>query len=255
MSPSFPLHFLVDHLDELLGSRQIADYCPNGLQVEASNRVSRVATGVSISQSLIAAARDWGAQMLIVHHGLFWKNENPRLTGIKGQRIRQLYEANISLLGYHLPLDMHAQLGNNAQLGKLLGIAIEGSFWEYHDQELGRYGTLETPVDAEVFAQQLGALLHREPLLIKGGNHPIRTVGWCSGGSQEGIEAAARLGLDAYISGEISEPTTLIAREMGIHYFASGHHATERWGVMALAEYIQTALGIESLFIDIDNPA
>ena len=120
---------------------------------------------------------------------------------------------------------------------------------------MGRYGTLDSHEETETFARRLGELLHRAPLLIEGGTHPIRTVGWCSGGAQDGIEAAGRLGLDAYISGEISEPTTLIAREMGIHYFASGHHATERWGVMALAEYLQTEFDIESRFIDIDNPA
>lgn len=252
---AYPLHFLVDHLDELLGSRHISDYAPNGLQVEASEQISRIVTGVSVSQPLIAAAREWGAQMLIVHHGLFWSKEDPRLIGMKGARVRQLYEAGISLLGYHLPLDIHPELGNNAQLGKLLGISKEGTFWQHNNLELAHYGSFEAPIESAHLAERLTTLLNREPLLISGGDHPIQRIGWCSGGAQNGIEAAAQLGLDAYISGEISEPTTHVAREMGIHYFAAGHHATERWGVKALAQYISDNLGIETRFIDIDNPA
>lgn len=255
MTTTLPLHSIAMHLDELLNVAKIPDYCPNGLQVEASDQIRRVATGVSISQPLIAAAAEWGAQLLVVHHGLFWRNENPRLTGVKGRRVRQLYEAGISLMGFHLPLDIHPELGNNAQLGKLMGIKIEGKFFEYNNQEIGLYGSLPAPIEADDFARRLTGLLNRQPLLICGGKHPIRTVGWCSGGAQDGIEAAAKLGLDAYVSGEISEPTTLLARELGIHYFAAGHHATERWGVKALASYIQTELGLESRFIDIDNPA
>jgi dinuclear metal center YbgI/SA1388 family protein len=246
---------IVDHVDHVLDSRAISDYCPNGLQVEASHSVQKVVTGVSISQPLIAAAAELGAQLLIVHHGLFWKGEDPRLVGIKGQRIAKLYEAGISLCGYHLPLDLHPQLGNNAQLAKVLGVRqVEGSFYPYQGRDLGMYGELEQPVELADFADQLGELFDRQPMIIRGGAHPVRRIGWCSGGAEDGIEGAAALGLDAFLSGEISERTPILAKELGIHYISAGHHATERLGVQALAEHLRTQLGLEATFVDIDNP-
>ncbi|MFO7594439.1 MAG: Nif3-like dinuclear metal center hexameric protein [Pseudomonadota bacterium] len=245
---------LVQYCESLLDVAAYQDYCPNGLQVEGSKEIRRIVSGVTASQALIdeAVARD--ADLLLVHHGYFWKGEAAPIAGIKQRRIKTLLENNISLLAYHLPLDGHATLGNNAQLARLWGIEVEGRFGKGPEGGLGMYGTLAESLDLDALADKLGGALQRSPLTIVGGEHPIRRIGWCSGAAQSYIEAAAEQGLDAFISGEISEPTVHAARELGIHYLSAGHHATERYGVKALGEHISDYFSLENQFVDIPNP-
>jgi dinuclear metal center YbgI/SA1388 family protein len=244
---------LVTYCDTLLSSATFADYCPNGLQVEGDRAIRRLATGVTASQALIQAAVDQGADALLVHHGFFWKGEPPCLVGMKGRRVRTLIRHGVSLLAYHLPLDAHPELGNNRQLARVLRIdepsataAGDGLVWQ---------GRLGQPTPGPAFATQVAAALGRTPIHVAGHEGPISRIAWCTGGAQSFIEQAAALGVDAYLSGEISEQTTHQARELGLDYFAAGHHATERYGVQALGEYLAEQLGIEHLFLDLDNPA
>lgn len=245
---------LVEYCDELLRVDDFKDYCPNGLQVEGASEVRKVVAGVTASQALIDVAVEKGADALLVHHGFFWKNEAPEITGIKYRRIAGLIKNNINLIAYHLPLDAHPQFGNNAQLGQLLGISVEGRFGRGAGDELAMYGRFESPLSAEKLAVVIEKRLHRVPLHIAGKRNDIKTLGWCTGAAQSYIEAAADLGLDAFISGEISENTTHLARELGVHYFAAGHHATERYGVRALADHLSKTFELECEFVDIDNP-
>jgi dinuclear metal center YbgI/SA1388 family protein len=241
-------------LNQKLSPELIKDYCPNGLQIEGTRQVQKIVTGVTASQALIDRAIERNADAILVHHGYFWKGEPEPIKGMKGNRIRSLIKNDINLYAYHLPLDVHPDLGNNAKLAELLGIDIEGGL-EPTPQSVAIYGSLSTPVSGQEFATQLEAVLHRKPLHISPGvDKPIKTVGWCTGGGQDYIELAASHGLDAFISGEISERTTYIARELGIHYFSAGHHATERYGVKALGEWLAKEQGLEVEFIDIDNP-
>lgn len=248
------LQSIIEYCDTLLRVDDYQDYAPNGLQVEGREEVSRIVSGVTASQALIEAAIEREADLLLVHHGYFWKGEAPVITGMKQRRIKALLDNGISLLAYHLPLDGHAQLGNNAQLGRLLGIPTEGRFGAGPDGGLAMYGALEQEITSQALAQRVGEKLGRTPLLIEGGDHPIRRVGWCSGGAEGYIEQAAALALDAYISGEISESTVHIARELGIHYLAAGHHATERYGVEALGHHLADHFAVENQFVDIANP-
>lgn len=248
------LQQIIDYCDTLLSVGDYQDYAPNGLQVQGRDEINRIVSGVSASQALIEAAIEQRADLLLVHHGYFWKGESPAITGMKQRRIKALLQHDISLLAYHLPLDGHAQLGNNARLGGLLGITVEGRFGHGPDGGIAMYGSLTETISASELATNIGDKLAREALLIDGGEHRVRRVGWCSGGAEGYIEQAAALGLDAYISGEISESTVHIAREMGIHYIAAGHHATERYGVMALGENLAGQFDLQHLFVDIDNP-
>lgn len=245
---------IVDYCDTLLSVDDYQDYAPNGLQVEGRAEVRRIVSGVSASQALIEAAIELEADLLLVHHGYFWKGESPVLTGMKQRRIKALLSHDISLLAYHLPLDGHATLGNNAKLGELLGIPVEGRFGHGPDGGIAMYGSLEPGGSALQLASLIGGKLGREPLLISGGEHPVCRVGWCSGGAQGYLEQAAALGLDAYISGEVSEQTVHIARELGIHFIAAGHHATERYGAEALGGHLADHFAVENHFIDIPNP-
>ncbi len=245
---------LVDYCDELLRVNDFKDYCPNGLQVEGTPWVRKIVAGVTASQSLIDMAIEKGADVLLVHHGFFWKNEAPEITGIKYRRVAGLIKNGINLIAYHLPLDAHPQLGNNAQLGRLLEISVAGRFGCRAGDELAMYGRLVSPRSAEDLAVLIEKKLHKAPLHIAGKGSDIKMVGWCTGAAQSYIEAAADLGLDAYISGEISESTTHMARELGIHYFAAGHHATERYGVQALGDHLCEVFGLSCEFIDVDNP-
>lgn len=245
------LNELLQYTNTLLESGTFQDYCPNGLQVEGRGQVSKLVTGVTASQALIDAAVENGADALLVHHGYFWKGEDPCITGLKGRRIGTLLQNDISLLAYHLPLDAHPQLGNNAGLASALGFTVEGRFTL---GDIGMYGSIEAELDGAALAQRITGALGREPQYIPGGKHAIRRIGWCSGSAQGYIEAAADLGLDAYISGEISEQTVHLARERGIHYFAAGHHATEGFGVQALGMQLAKQFDLEHLFIDIPNP-
>jgi dinuclear metal center YbgI/SA1388 family protein len=246
------LKALLAYCAELLAVADFADYCPNGLQVEGRSEVRRIVTGVTASQALIEAAVADGADALLVHHGFFWKGEDPRLIGIKGRRVRGLMSADLSLLAYHLPLDAHPQLGNNRQLAERLGIVepravnAGGLLWQ---------GRLTTPLPAAALAERIASALGRPPLHIPAADRPIATLAWCTGGCQREITAAAALGVDAFLSGEISESTTHQARESGVDYFAIGHHASERDGIRALGEHLAERFCLAHRFVEIDNPA
>ncbi|NOI23654.1 Nif3-like dinuclear metal center hexameric protein [Vibrio mediterranei] len=242
-------------LNEKLSPQLIKDYCPNGLQVEGASEINKVVTGVTASQALIDYAVSVNADALLVHHGYFWKGEPEAIRGMKGKRIRTLIKNDVNLYGYHLPLDIHPDLGNNARLAELLDIEVIDGL-EGHPQSVAMFGKLAQPMTGEVFAQKIAQVLSREPLHIapEQAEKMIETVGWCTGGGQDYIELAASKGLDAFISGEISERTTYTARELNIHYFAAGHHATERYGIKALGEWLASAHGLDVEFIDIDNP-
>lgn len=249
------LHELVRYTDELLQIERFRDYCPNGLQVEGRSEVTKLVAGVSASQALLEAAIDAGADAILVHHGYFWKGEDPAITGIKQRRIKRLLQADVTLLAYHLPLDGHPELGNNAQLAKRLGLKVAGGFAGECGVEIALHGSLSGPLHAQQLAGLLASVLQRTPMHISPGHdRPISSVGLCSGAAQGYIEQAAALGLDAYISGEISEQTVHLARELGIHYFCAGHHATERYGAGALGQHLADHFTLEFEFIDIENP-
>jgi dinuclear metal center YbgI/SA1388 family protein len=245
---------LLNYTDQLLNAGDYQDYCPNGLQVQGRAEVRRIVCGVTASQALIDAAVDACADLLLVHHGFFWKGEEPRIVGMRQRRVKALLENDISLVAYHLPLDGHGELGNNAQLARLLGFRVEGRFGAGPDGGIAMYGSLPEPASAEALAQHIGTLLQREPLLIGAGERPLRRLGWCSGAAQGYLEQAASLGLDAFISGEISEQTVHIAREMGIHYISAGHHATERYGIQALGRHLSEQFALKNQFVEIANP-
>ncbi|RRJ83736.1 Nif3-like dinuclear metal center hexameric protein [Aestuariirhabdus litorea] len=252
MTPS--LTHLIDRLDSELQVALFSDYCPNGLQVEGRDRVATLVTGVSASQALIDEAIALKADLLLVHHGFFWKGEAQPITGIKRKRIKALMDHDISLAAYHLPLDAHPQLGNNAQLARLLGVQGATPLDPNDTRCLVWRGALKEPCSAQELVRLLAAKLGRSPQLIEGGDHPVRQLAWCTGAAQSYIDQAAAAGVDAFISGEISEPTVHNAREMGIHYFGAGHHATERYGVKALGEWLAEEEGLVHHFVDINNP-
>jgi dinuclear metal center YbgI/SA1388 family protein len=206
---------------------------------------------VTASQALIEAAIEQGADTLIVHHGYFWKGESQPITGYKGKRIGSLIKNNINLLAFHLPLDAHPEVGNNVQLGRIMEWHISASFGE---QNLVLEGRLPQAQTLAEISQQIEAKLATRALAISAGDHPVERIAWCTGAAQGFIEAAAERGVDAFVSGEISEPTFHLARELGIHYIAAGHHATERYGVQALGKIIADRFGVQQQFIDIPNP-
>ena len=239
---------IVAFCDQLLDVAMFDDYCPNGLQVEGRREVRSIVTGVTASQALIDAAVDAGADLVLVHHGYFWRGEAAPLVGMKGRRIRALMGAGISLLAYHLPLDAHPELGNNRQLGLRLGLpdatAVDGLMWG------GEFPRVLSPKHLSAL---VGDTLGRVPLMV-GPEHPVKRIAWCSGAAQSMIEQAAAGGFDAFISGEISEHTVHQARELGVLYLAAGHHATERFGVQALGDKLGTRFGLQHRFVDIQNP-
>jgi dinuclear metal center YbgI/SA1388 family protein len=243
---------LIDGLNQLLEVGRYQDYAPNGLQVEGRGQVQTIVTAVTASRQVIDAAIAQGADMVLVHHGYFWKGEDPRIVGLKQQRLKRLLQHEINLAAYHLPLDGHPELGNNAQWGRLLGCEVEGRL---ESAELVCYGTLSEPLSAEGLSARVAATLGgRQPLLIAGHDRPIRKIGWCSGGAQDYIAQAAEAGLDAYLSGEVSERTYHEAMERGICYLGCGHHATERGGVQALGAWITRQYGVTCHFVDEPNP-
>jgi len=245
---------LCEFCDEYLSVGDFDDYCPNGLQVEASDEVSRIVSGVTASLDLIEAAIAQQADTLLVHHGYFWKGEAQPISGFKGRRIRALIKNNLNLIAYHLPLDAHPEVGNNAQLARVMGWQVEGSFGSVGLHDIVLSGSLSSPMTLDELSESVASRLNTKPLSISSGDKPIRTIAWCTGAAQSYIEQAAERGIDAFISGEVSEHTFHFAREAGIHYIAAGHHATERYGVQALAGVIEERFGIPQQFIDIANP-
>lgn len=242
---------LARYLDQLLDVSRVRDYCPNGLQVEGRAEIRKIISGVTASLALVEAAQEAGADAILVHHGYFWRGEDPRLVGTRKRRIETLLRADINLYAYHLPLDLHPELGNNAQLAKRLGLIEEGRTGE---QNLVCYGALATPSTLGAFTHHLQNALGRAPLVIGDAQRSVQRAAWCTGGAQSYFDTALTLGVDVYITGEISEQHVHLARESGIAFIAAGHHATERYGVQALAHHIAERFGLEHRYIDIDNP-
>ncbi len=247
------LKTLQAYCHDLLEVDRFQDYCPNGLQVAGRETVQRLITGVTASQALIDAAVERRADAILVHHGWFWRGEDPCIVGMKHRRLATLLQHGISLLAYHLPLDAHPVHGNNAQLALRLGLSVEGRFGPETPQ-LGLYGGLPEAETGDEFAVRIERALDREPLHVAASDRPVQTVAWCSGAAQSYIEAAVALGVDAFLTGEASEQTVHVARECGIHFYAAGHHATERDGARALGEHLAAEFGLEVEFVDIPNP-
>jgi dinuclear metal center YbgI/SA1388 family protein len=242
---------LLDYTGQLLQVERFRDYCPNGLQVEGRAEIGTVVSGVSASMALLEAAEDSGADLVLVHHGYFWKSEDQRIVGIKRSRLKFLLERNINLVGYHLPLDAHEELGNNARLASVLGFEIEGWFGE---QSVAAYGRLPRSMSLAELGLGIYSALDREPLIIGDTKKIIRRIAWCSGAAQDFLRVAVDLGVDAFLSGEVSEHTVHLARESGVSFIAAGHHATERYGVQALGEHLAQRFGIRHQYIEIPNP-
>jgi dinuclear metal center YbgI/SA1388 family protein len=239
------------YLAGLLAVETFRDYGPNGLQVEGRADVRRIVSGVTASRALIEAAIADGADTILVHHGLFWRGQDGRLTGWLKERVALLLARGINLFAYHLPLDAHAEFGNNAQLGARLGLVADGRFGE---QALGFIGPASGD-SAQSLAERVAQALGRAPLLLPGDGRPLRRIGWCTGGAQGYFEAAIAAGADAFLTGEVSEPQAHLARETGVAFLACGHHATERYGAPALAAHVAERFGLEHRYIEIDNPA
>ena len=242
---------LDNYLADFLQVHDFRDYCPNGLQVEGRGEIARIVTGVTASAALIEAAIADGADALIVHHGYFWRGEDARITGMRRRRLGLLFEHNLNLFAYHLPLDAHPEIGNNATLARQLGLEVTKRFGE---QDIAALGTLAEGSTVASFTQTISEKLGRAPLVIGDAARPLQRIAWCTGGAQGMFEQAIALGVDAYLSGEISEQTVHLARESGVAYIAAGHHATERYGVQALGAHLAQRFGVAHRFIEIGNP-
>lgn len=247
------LSILVAEADRFLNASRIHDYCPNGLQVEGRPQISKIVSGVTASQALLDKAVELEADVVLVHHGYFWKGENPCLLGMKQRRLKTLLVNDISLLAYHLPLDLHPEVGNNQQLAKQLGITVEGPLNPDNPKVVGLVGSLPEPMSAQAFAAHVAQVLGREPLLVEG-SRMISRIGWCTGGGQGYIDEAINAGVDLYLTGEASEQTVHSARENDISFIAAGHHATERYGVQALGDYLARKFAIEHIYVECPNP-
>lgn len=246
---------LTSYLAEFLSVSEIKDYCPNGLQVEGKLEIKKIVTGVTASKALIDKAVEESADAILVHHGYFWKGEEQSITGVKFNRIKALIENNINLLAYHLPIDVHPEIGNNTRLGALLGLENIRPVGFVKPVGVVMQGELAEALSADEFAQKIETVLGRKALhLADTSNKLVKHFAWCTGGGQSYIEAGAALGVDAFISGEASEQTTHLAKELDIHYFGAGHHATERYGVKALGEHLADKFDLEVEFIDVPNP-
>jgi dinuclear metal center YbgI/SA1388 family protein len=239
-------------LQLLLAPERFKDYGPNGLQVEGRGEIRKVVSGVTASLALINAAVDAGADMILVHHGLFWRGQDGRLTGWLKARVERLMVAGVNLFAYHLPLDAHPLYGNNARLGAELGLEADARFGE---QELGFVGVSAGLTSVAALQAQVQQRLRREPVVVPGDGRPLRRIAWCTGGAQGYFEAAIAAGADAFLTGEISEPQAHLARETGVAFLACGHHATERYGAPAVAAHLASSLDLVHEFIEIDNPA
>lgn len=242
---------LIDYTGQILQPERFRDYCPNGLQVEGRSDVYIIVSGVTASMALLETAHKAQADLILVHHGYFWRNEDACVTGVKRARLKFLLEHDINLLAYHLPLDAHAEFGNNVQFGRVLGLTLDG--WA-GEQNMVAYGTLPDTLSLAQFNEHVMRVLQRQSLVIGDPDKPIKRVAWCTGAAQNYLEVAIVLGVDAFISGEISEQTVHLARESGVAYIAAGHHATERYGVQALGQHLAQHFGLQHVFIDIDNP-
>ena len=240
------------YLSAVMQTASFKDYGPNGLQIEGRAGVIRVVSGVTASLALIEAAIAAQADALLVHHGLFWRGQDGRLTGWLKQRVQRLMGHDISLFAYHLPLDAHAEFGNNAQFGRRIGVSADSRFGE---QSLGFIGSLEQPVTTPDLLSRLGQISSRTPAHVEGDGRALRRVAWCTGGAQSYFEGAIAAGADVFITGEMSEPQVHLARETGVAFIACGHHASERYGVQALGSHIAEHFGIEHRYIEIDSPA
>lgn len=245
------LNELSDYIASLLETGRFRDYSPNGIQVEGRAEVHRIASGVTASQYVLEQAVAWGADALLVHHGYFWRSEDATVTGIKKRRIAHLLQHDMSLLAYHLPLDAHAELGNNVQLGRLLGFAEQGRFGE---QDIAMHGILVQPQTLAQLSRQIEDKLGRKPQVIGTAEQKIHRIAWCSGGAQNYFDLAVDLGVDAFLTGEISEQNVHMANETGVAFIAAGHHATERYGIQALGKHVSEHFKLEHRFFDQDVP-
>lgn len=239
--------------EEVLGASRFADYCPNGLQVEGERPIRRLVSGVTASLALIRAALADGADALLVHHGWFWRGDDPRVIGARRARLAEVLGHGLHLFAYHLPLDAHPDLGNNAGLARAMGWQTTGRFG---DQDIGCVGEPSggALLSARAHCDQIAARLGREAMLVGDATRKPVRVAWCTGGAQGLFEQAIAAGAEMFVSGEISEQTVHLARESGVPFIAAGHHATERFGVRSLGEHLTRNAGIACEFIDIDNP-
>ncbi|KGP63204.1 metal-binding protein [Legionella norrlandica] len=242
------------YLLNFLDCSQFQDYAPNGIQVEGKDCIKRICTAVSASEEVITQAIEWQADALLVHHGYFWRGENPVISGMKRQRIAKLLNHNVNLFAYHLPLDCHPELGNNASLANLLLVESIAMHKVNHTENLLWSGKLPKAMPGKQFSEFLEQKLGRHPVHIPGNENLIHSIAWCTGAAQDFIEEAYKLGVDAYLSGEVSERTYYQAMELGIQYFSCGHHATERYGIQALGIHLAHYFELEHLFIDSPNP-
>ena len=245
------LDALNDYLNTLLQAERFSDYCPNGLQVEGKQEINKIVTGVTASMALLQAAAEAKADAILVHHGYFWRGEALPITGIKKRRIQFLLQHDINMFAYHLPLDAHAELGNNVMLSKQLGLTITG---RAGDKDMLLLAELSQPQTLQTLVETIVRKLQRTPQVIGDLNKPIKHIALCTGAAQGYIEQAVAAGVDVYISGEISEQTVHVARESGMSYISAGHHATERYGIQALGEHLAQKFDFQHEFIDIDNP-
>ncbi len=245
------LNELHNYISSLLETDRFRDYCPNGMQVEGRAEIRRIATGVTGSQQVLEAATKWGADALLVHHGYFWRSEDAAITGIKKRRIAHLLRHDVSLLAYHLPLDAHAELGNNAQLAKRMGFVEQGRFGE---QGIAAHGLLTQQQTLGHLAHELAARLQRAPQVVGEPGKSVNRIAWCTGAAQGYFAEAIALGVDAFLTGEISEQSVHLAQETGVAFIAAGHHATERYGIQALGEHLAAQFGLEHRFFDQDVP-
>ena len=241
---------LLLYTQALMQAECFKDYCPNGLQVEGKSEVRKIVTGVTASMALLEAAKQASADLILVHHGYFWRNEDARIVGIKRNRLAFLLKNDLNLIAYHLPLDVHPELGNNVQLARKLNIVPMGFAGE---SNIVSYGTLTQPMKLKEFATQLGLALQRTPLIIGDLEKIVSNIAWCTGAAQGYIDIAIELGVDVFISGEISEQTTHQSVESGVSYISAGHHVTERYGIQALGEHLAEKFNISHEFIDINN--
>ncbi len=245
---------LVEYLQNFLQVDAFKDYGPNGLQVEGKANIQTIVTGTTASQALIDAAIAKGADAILVHHGLFWQGDSYSVTGMKKRRLAALLNHDVNLFAYHLPLDAHPEVGNNMVFAQAMGFEVSGGLDHGQPYPLGLVGRLEKAITLKTLQDQMAKALNRQPQVIGEPERLIKTVAWCTGAAQKWIDKAVQHGVDAFISGEISEPTFHTAIEEDIAYIAAGHHATETFGAEALGKHLQTKFDVDVTFVNIVNP-